>query len=454
MIDNKLHHRFIPNNPINPIIPNIIFSKPSESISSEIFKLCKEKEQREIRSNKLYDVFNNNILYSNTHILINDLVSQYNIKLEEILIALYYKARSRLNFPDLLINPFQLPKFRIIRKITYQHTSENWFKQKYSHIDQLISEYLQTINTDNSDGIQRMLINENGYYYIILKKGNDYDYTQLQFLPSDPNVKYEREKSISHLTSESSPQDMFMVEIKDSCRSYDSTIITNILKMAQSYDSYIGKIGNTDINQLFDGSNEYNVEQFNQLYGNNGLESAILDIIIWRLRIEAIGDMSIQNNSTIDMIQKITKKVCNEDQIYQKIYNDFINHTKHSLNDTEIEIGKLMDLYNIHGYELFLMMYHMLSPCGFGWIEYLSKEEEAKSIGLDEAKKILLERQAKHNTTYFDYYNGKPLKNRFRLNQGESQYINIKTYDYDRKGLFYKCILELMLHKSQQKMIE
>jgi hypothetical protein len=127
-------------------------------------------------------------------------------------------------------------------------------------------------------------------------------------------------------------------------------------------------------------------------------------------------------------VQEFTNK---NEELENKLCNDLLNNINYG--NMCIEIGKLMDIYEIQPYELLYAVYNVMHD--------INSIVNMNSFTLNDAKRILIE---EHN--YVEYLYGKPIKIFFRRNKGENQYIFINKYEKD-SNVIYKCIVWLLLNK-------
>lgn len=154
---------------------------------------------------------------------------------------------------------------------------------------------------------------------------------------------------------------------------------------------------------------------------------------------------TIRNEYTIDNIKKkcknvITSRFGKEDEKLQNdLYTTFVTYTKHSHDDTIINLTKLMDAYGISSEELFHVLYTTTGTFGIGALSYDPKHQ--KNLQLKDVHEIFV----KHGY-HFDWYNGVPIKASFRKKEGDEQLYGVRTLN-KRGGDFYGAILVLLSHK-------
>jgi hypothetical protein len=161
----------------------------------------------------------------------------------------------------------------------------------------------------------------------------------------------------------------------------------------------------------------------------------------------------IPGRETESFIRKYAREF-GDAETEEKLYTDFIHNTTHSHNNTSIEIGKLMDKYEIEPHELLYAIYNIMYAnlvCGISNNFLLTLEHDHHEITLtmNDAKHILKE---KHNLV--EYLYGKPIKIFFRRNKGENQYILMKKNN-DRLQVgndkLYRAIMWLMMYKLKNQ---
>lgn len=174
-------------------------------------------------------------------------------------------------------------------------------------------------------------------------------------------------------------------------------------------------------------------------------------------KMNSSGFASIKHQKTIDLIEKSANNISlgkrsnpkGDSELQKKLYNDFVNFSTHYDNDSRIQIGGLMDLYEIDSYELLYAMYKFNTPVGMGkrsnpsdFINYMDNLDKATTFNLEDSKIILKERNY-----YVDYLLGKSIKNNFRRKKGLGQEIKIDAYDHADQGKFYGSVIWLMASK-------
>ena len=412
----------------------------SDNKKDRILDHVKKIETFEIRQSILLNELFNNVKYnkiSEDKMQIIDLVWKYKISHLDILCAMYATDKNAsVSVNVFASNPFNLPEFREISQVTYDKNKDSdWYKLERS----LRNEYKKKINGDTSDGeIYRMYMGDDTRY-IILRKVIDYDYTQLKVKIKPHVLPSQGEANTKAL------QTVILGEAKDPMRNYDKNVFKGIIEMAKKNKGYIGKIGNVNIQMIFDSIEFYDATRYNQLNGQDAFDLILIDII--KHKINFFGESSIVNQYTFDLISRMLTEVIEQQSgtisLRDKLYDDFISLTSHSFDDTVIEIGHLMDKYNIESPELFLEMFKMKNPIGFSWNEYQDNKDLADNLSLSDSAKIL----ESHNYNIYKLY-GKYIDNQFRRKYCDKQTIKISSYDYGIYGLFYKCIFNLMIKKQ------
>lgn len=107
--------------------------------------------------------------------------------------------------------------------------------------------------------------------------------------------------------------------------------------------------------------------------------------------------------------------------------------------EDEINVTKLMDTYDIQGYELFYFMNSINRTDGFGFLEH----DKKVIITMDKAKELC---ELHHG--YFDWYNGKAFKTRFRKQHGDDQILQRRRIDARNfYGCTYRTVLLALHHR-------
>jgi hypothetical protein len=375
----------------------------------QILEVCKSIEEREVRQKLLYKEYINGVQIFDGKIYLKNLYEKYSLSPSEVLECLYKYGKS-INKCTTSCS-LQLPD----KKIIFKHILNNSYDKQeiYEKYDKLIMDYIELIKKYKSDGFEKMKYPD--LFRTIIKKDNDYDRVDIERRINTDDEGY-RILSMD-LIEQKRENDLDCFDFKK--------IIELCLESNKDKSNYfIDSVGNIKICNVFDGSHVYNMQSFDKMYSDNAFNTAIIKFI--DLKLDAKGNASIRNNKTIDLIKECTNN--------NKLFTDFINNTTHSNNDTCVEIGKLMDLYNIESHELLYVMYTM----GYG--------NGKDSFTLNDAKNVL-----EKNNYYVDYLNGRPIKNTFREGKGEEQNIRISTFDSRTKGgNFYRCIISLMKQKLER----
>lgn len=391
---------------------NNFIKSNNERMNKAIMDQSIKCELREVRQNKLYSEYVNNVTFSPdfTTININELSQKYNLTPQYVLSSLYFhgwlKQKNRYS------NIFNLPEKQKIISITHEE-----FKKDNS-IDQVFNQYVEyTSNRNLKDDISTYLLKE--YSYVILRKDNNYDVAQFGYELVDNTFN--------------------LVEFKDPNRSdFDAISLPEIIKISKEFNYVINQLGCVTINNIFDGSHIYRIDEFDKIYGYGAFNSALINYI--STYVDYTGEDSIRNQETIDLIKYISELVCEgNSELKNKLYIDFVSNSNHYGNDKYIEIGKLMDMYKIQPHELLYAMYKFNQPIRMGFVSFLENIEATTSFNLEDAKEIL------KTKNYVSYIYGKPIKNVFRKCRGENQKISIRgCEDGPIKGIFYICILSIM----------
>lgn len=156
--------------------------------------------------------------------------------------------------------------------------------------------------------------------------------------------------------------------------------------------------------------------------------------------------------SISQLIKKCSQEAVNDNNpiLVDKLYTDFINNTTYSHNNTSIEIGKLMDKYDIESHELLCAIYNIMYAdvvCSYSdkLMSKLEQDPHSINLSMDDAKHIL--KQSNH---CIEYLYGKPIKMFFRRNRGEDQYVLLKKSDSRLQvsdDKFYQAIMWLIIQK-------
>lgn len=427
-------------------------NKFSPVIKPEIQQLiinnCQKNEQRPVRQEALFSQFTDVIRFSGDGNIVD--VSKireknkYDGEPVYVLSSLYNHALRITKYAPR--NMFSLPLERSFGSFEYDR--EKLRNEKVTPFDELRNKYKSDIKNLN-DPYQRCLQKDERYSNrIYLKKDDDYDFVRLEFVNKDADgntilfhndgfaLSYEEEvrrrnliKSI-HIVEEKKPKQM------------DSMDFKNVLDISAPFGYSINRLDGIIIKNKFDGSNIYDMKEYDEVYGTGAFVDSLLST--FRLSIKGKGDVSIINQYTVDNIKKTALSITiNNEQLAEKLTMDFINNTEHTNNDTYINMGKLMDLYNIDGHELLYVMYKTNGPNSLVTLaDHLSRRVEADKFSIEDAKNLVNSGEG----NYVDYLYGVPIKNSFRRNKGEEQNINIRKYN-TRGGKFYECILWLMKYK-------
>lgn len=201
-------------------------------------------------------------------------------------------------------------------------------------------------------------------------------------------------------------------------------------------------------------------EKFNKVNGESTIYRIVLPHIYKRMREEFFGHNSICNHTTRKCIiyalyqllfgnrsialknRIITNETLDyilEKEMFHYITEDFITNSKFYNNDTEVDIGKLMDKYAISTSDLFHAMYHVVDPI----TENVPYQCDHKYIFTREKATQVL----KSTDNYVRYHNNRPIKQRFRSNYDEPQPINIIEYENrSYEGAFYTAIFSCMIN--------
>jgi len=246
----------------------------------------------------------------------------------------------------------------------------------------------------------------------------------------------------------------------------DSPTVEMVLELAISRGcSHIQKLDDIVIDQDFNGSNIYQLSDsttttfssdatITAVGDDLSKQSVVLKTLLRNLSlcIRADGEASITKQETVDKIrsvahQTLTVNICDQ-SVKDRLVADLLNQTTHSNGDTIIEIGKLMDSYNIDSDYLLYTMYAVatVTPSEVCLINAELNRQQAQKFNPAVAKHEL-----EKYGYYIDYLFGSTrIKTAFRQAVGEQQSIIINKYDYDNRGWLYSALLLLMASQLQQ----
>lgn len=403
-----------------------ITTDPFIQSNDRIRAICNEIEERSIRQNNLFDTYVLNIKcdYVNRKIDMKNLVKLCKFEPFDILSNLYYEGLSKTGYKP--SNIFNLPPTKPIDDNLRKHiddtsTSKEEFKNHLSETAYILSNTLEKYYMRDQ---RKIILHRNDYY-------------DLANIDLDTNF------------SNNKVNNKVMSEVKYPDRHMDSQDIRSIIGVSASKKYYIGSLGDIFIGNTFDDSYTYDINGYDLKYGVGSFHHAILNNV--RRRINLTGDESIRYHKTYDLIYACADyvaKKCNIDN--DLLFFDFISNSDHLENDEYIEIGRLMDKYNIQSHELLYVMFTYNAPFSAGINSYYENIDKATTFSLDDAQRML----DKYRFS-IDYLYGKPIKNNFRQKYGDLQTIHIKKFD-DRTtiGHFYKCIFYIMICKIKTRNIE
>lgn len=214
-------------------------------------------------------------------------------------------------------------------------------------------------------------------------------------------------------------------------------------------------------------------EKFKKANGESTIYRIVLPHIYKRMREEFFGHYSICNHTTRKCINyaldqllfsnrsiALKNGIVNDEtlnyilkkEMFHYITEDFITNSKFYNNDTEVDIGKLMDKYAISSSDLFHAMYHVVDPITenapyqYG-NRYIVTCDHRYIFTREKAAQVLALTEKSADKYYIKYHNCRPIKQRFRSNYGEPQPINIKEYENrSYKGAFYTAIFSCMFN--------
>lgn len=198
------------------------------------------------------------------------------------------------------------------------------------------------------------------------------------------------------------------------------------------YDIYLG----IKFRESPDEPQIINITDFDGHHGKNATYEHLLGILNYKNVLT--GYDSIYFEDTVKKIELICKSI-NRDK-YDILKDTFIDNTTHLNGDTIVDLTVLCNKFNIPGYELFYHMYVNQRPFGMGAFNH--KKDD---MTLEKAEQLF--KECNMENKYFDYYNGIGIKNRFRCNMNERQYIDRRRFDDRNEKSFYTCILSLIATK-------
>ncbi|AYV76320.1 MAG: hypothetical protein Terrestrivirus5_142 [Terrestrivirus sp.] len=414
-----------------------------------ITNTCKKHEQRPIRQEALYNQFTDTIKFTGDGNLVDvsklHEKSAYTGSPKSVLSSLYYHALDITKYTPR--NMFSVPLERSFGSFSVEDR-EISANNKRDLYNELKENYKSSIN-NLDDPYQRFITRPHGINRTYLKKENDYDFVRVEYVNKDIDenniVFHDNGYALPHEEEEkrrSQIKTVHLVEEKRPEKCLDSLDMEEILKISAPFGYHINKLDGIVIKNKFDGTNLYDMKGYDEVYGPGAFVKSLIGSI--DLFLDGNGDVSIRNEETVDYIKKVALSVTGtgNEKLANKLTTDFINNTAHTNNDTAIQMGKLMDLYNIEGHELLYVMYKTNGPISLVTLaDHLLRKVDADKFSLEDAKNLV---SREHNSV--DYLYGIPIKNSFRRNKGEEQYINIRKYN-TRGGKFYECILFLMKYK-------
>lgn len=402
-----------------------MFVRLSGHLKQLALNSCKKLETRLVRQETLFNDFLDLTEFRTDFKQVNltKFYNRYNsYKPSDLLRGLYFNASRTHGNP----NMFNLPAVNFIAK--------ELLKNKTNHTTSLREKYFQKFDElNNNSSFQRLRPKDKYESKVIIKNKSDYDKLIIDYLYTDEEGKlitrddFDGKKSL--------PEKMYihLIEKYDPQRGLDSYDIENILKQA-SPDKYIDRLEGIVIKNKFGDFPVYEIEPYDMHYGLGSFNHVILDLMDPALG--RVGDVTIRNQKTIDLIEKTAVKV--DKILSRKLINDLITNSIHSHNDTWIRIGKLMSLYRIEGYELLFAMYHNTEEFGLG----ILNKKDPGFFTLEKAKELVSSEKS------IDYLHGRAIKNSFITEIGQEQTILIKKYDdYNKSGSFYQALFKLMRDK-------
>lgn len=415
---NKTKPLIVRLNPVNKLL---------DAIKSryQINKSCKQLEQRTIRQNALYCAYINNVKITNNMINIKGLYDNYLFDPLTVLLSLYkYGSKFRVDKP---CNIFGLPLEKIIGQDVHSPRENKSIEERIENL-LTIHENKLLDYPKGKDDIYRVFLKRNRLCFFV--KDHNYDFTTIT----------------PEILSNHVVDTITLIERKKLLEQLNPINIEEVLKISSKFNNHINKICNIDIKNTFDGSHIYNMKTFNNHYPNNwnAFNFALLSEL--RSRLNFVGDSSIEYEKTISLIKQSVRIITKSDDLLaRELYSDFVNCSTHSTFDRYVDVGKLMDLYNIEAYELLHAMY-----------KYADAKRDSSSFSFEDAIKILEEPQCQH-LRHITCINGRQIQNSFRKNREQQQIISAGVYDdFTHPGNFYECFIWLMAskHKSSEYLSE
>jgi ribosomal protein L17 len=406
-------------------------------VNQQIIKAIANTKGREAKQDALYNEYvkgicseNNNLVNISKFLKKTSLVEPYNV-----LFSLYnYILQHKKSFHQ--INMFSLPMEKTIAVIEEKKDNPKTYDELYD----IYCEYLNKINKNSE--FKRFTVFSEWYNLYTINRNNDYDLLSFGFIKK--NSKGENtslfDNNSKYTNNEDHPTFIHLVEsVNKTGHGMSNIFLRKMLEIQKN--AYIGKFHGVVIENKFDGSNIYDSTNYDNEYGVGTFHAALIKHLNYS--IELSGNESISYEMTIDLIKDNALRVTrNKITIANKITNDLINLSKHSLFDTEIEIGQLMDKYEITESELLYAMaccYNMTSTI------------DCDDFTLNNLKKMT------EDSFDIDFFKQMQLFVHLRKQKGDEQWINMNLFEKiinmnsleseKNNGYFYKCLLWLMQAK-------
>lgn len=399
-------------------------SIPSALLANTLIEYVQKKEEIRLLQDLILKELGSNITSTDgKNIDITSLTQKYphSFMPADILFNLYWHGNSCLSSER---NMFNLPpKRHIFKRSIYE-----------DHVDD-IKKYKEITDTFG-DSYQRFLTHYK--YSAILKHNADFDHVKFSWTLSDKDGIELDIESCEIWPKEKRYTNLW--EVKE-IRTLDFPTIKQILYLSE--DKYINIIEGVPIKQKFDGSNIYDMLSYDQIYGEGSFLKVLLGSISSLVSLE--GASSIRYQKTVNLIREKALLLCKDEVKAQEIIKIFLENSIHINGDTMINIGKLMELYQITGEELFLSMYFFSSPLPTEpcMVNYLSSRMESQKFDLVGATEVLKEKDY-----IIDYHHGICFKCTFRQETGENQTVDMHKYDYCN-GKLYEVLFSSMLLKNK-----
>lgn len=393
---------------------------PTKPLEITIFTECKKLESREIRQNELYWTFVDNVKTRGRGLIcIENLATKYNMSAKFILQSLYYHALQLPKNRGCIVNPFRLP---YEQKVESDH-----FPLGYNLNDaykELEIKYREKNSVMNKDGLTRYLHEDPKRPFVVIKKNDSFDVVFL----------------IRHRVD----NEVMLSEVKNPYQHMSQADLSVVLQKADVF--YVNRLGNITIRNAFNGLHQYDMSSYDEFNGSGEFISAILKAVSSRL--DLFGELSIKHHSTEKLIKNSLLVVTGSDtELGKKLYEDFIKYTQHALDDTIIDVDRLLDEYNIDMKYLLQEMYNNTSTSPTNLEQFLLEQRtntsSIKPLSLEYAGHLVKKSHNLENVHLSDSF-----ANVISIVKGESIFINIKKFDDSTfRGNFYECLFNSMISR-------